>query len=299
MLLAAGLGTRMRPLTAAIPKPTLPALDRPMIRRLIDQLADHGIESAVVNSHAHPELLAEALRGAAIPVEHVFEAELRGSGGGIAGARALLEDATFLVLNADMVLDLRLPELISRHREIGGLATLALRDDPRKSDFGTIGFGTAGQVTRITSMIDLGAEAGSGLFTGVQVMEPEIFDAMPSHSCFEILPHTYLPLLSDGARVGTWLQPTSDAWHPIGTPRELLDANLALLAESGASRWVGAGAVIPASASLGPGAIIGAGAELSADTSIRNSVVLPNARPPAGSALERAIAFEREVWRDD
>ena len=110
MLLAAGLGTRMRPLTDAIPKPTLPALDRPMIRRLIDQLADHGIESAVVNSHAHPELLAEALRGAAIPVEHVFEAELRGSGGGIAGARALLEDATFLVLNADMVLDLRLPD---------------------------------------------------------------------------------------------------------------------------------------------------------------------------------------------
>ena len=98
--------------------------------------------------------------------------------------------------------------------------------------------------------------------------------------------------------MGTWLQPTIDAWHPIGTPRELLDANLALLAASGASQWVGAGAVVPASASLGPGAIIGAGAQLSADTSIRNSVVLPNARPPAGSTLERAIAFEREVWRD-
>jgi mannose-1-phosphate guanylyltransferase len=313
MLLAAGLGTRMAPLAASCAKPALPVLDVPVILRLAKLLASQGIARIVANVHAHPESLRRALADAPLPVDWLQEPTPRGSGGGILGARALLDGPEpFLVVNGDMCLELDVAALLASHRDAGALATLALREDPRKREFGSIGYDHDGHVCRITERIDLGNEKGSGLFIGVQVMSPAIWRRMPDRPAFEIIPDVYVPALRDGITLATWRQPAAATWWPVGTPRELLDANLDALAALGAGIdpaarvsgevqqpvWIGAGAEVASGARVGPRAVVSRGAVIGAGAVLRDSLALPEARVAAGAVLERAVAFGDEVWRD-
>lgn len=317
MILAAGLGTRMAPLAKTCAKPALPVLDVPVILRLARALAAAGVGRAIVNTHAHPESLRAALCAAPLPIDWLHEPAPRGSGGGIAGARALLGDAEpFLVVNGDMCLELDFAALARAHRESGALATLALRADSRKEEFGSIGYDRGGSVVRFTDRIDLGGEVESGLFIGVQVMSPAIFARMPERAGFEIIPDVYLPAMRSAARIGTWLQPVEQPWWPVGTPAELLLANRAALAREVAAKavhtgpgsrvdgevagpaWIGAGAVVEAGARVGPGSVVSARGHLGRGARLVDSLALPGAEVAPGAVLERAIAFGREVWRD-
>lgn len=322
MLLAAGQGTRMAPLTPRRPKPTLPLLDQPLLLRLVRSLAEQGVESVVVNAHTNAELLSECLRSAPIPVELSHEPVLRGSGGGILQARSYLERSSpFLVLNADMAIELDLDELLRAHAQGGALATLLLRDDPRNQQFGTIGYAENGGVCRITDWIDRGSEVGCGLFTGVHVMEPTIFEHLPERQAFGIVRDVYGPWLRERVPIATCLQSPRAAWWPIGCPAELLDANLLALAQLLEARgaapdavlaakdarlegelrgpaWVGEGAHISPDACVGPWVVIGAGAQVQPGTRLERCLLLPDARPPSVATLERAIGFGEEVWVD-
>ena len=317
MILAAGLGTRMAPLARALAKPALPVLDVPVALRLVRALADQGISRVVVNTHAQPESVRRALECAPVPIDWVEEPELRGSGGGVSGARAELDGhEPFLVLNGDMCLELDVAALLARHRARGALVTLALRDDPRKLDFGSIGYDANGDVRRITERIDLAGEKGSGLFIGVQVMEPTIFARMPMSERFEIIPDVWVPALRAGLRIASWVQPAGARWWPVGSPRELLDANLAAIDAAVSAggvlidprsrvagtvvgpAWIGEGAQIEAGARIGPHAVVSCGARIGADSRMENSLALPESRVSAGARLARSIAFGDEVWRD-
>ena len=321
MVLAAGLGRRMAPLTRARAKPVLPVLDEPLLARHLRQLATQGVERVVVNAHCHPEQIRELAAKSPIPVDISFEPELLGSGGGILAARRLLDGREpFLVVNADMCIDLDVAALLQAHAESGAAATLVLRDESRKHEFGTIGYAGGGLVSRITTVFDQGSETGSGLFAGVHVFEPQLFSLMPKRAAFDVLTGVYLPLLERGGRIAAWLQPGSERWWPVGTPRELLDTNLLALHEACAApsapadgvlvgdgarvegkvrgpAWIGAGAAIERGATAGPGVVIGAGASLCAGTSAEQALLLPGAKPRPGR-LERAIGFDTEVWSD-
>jgi NDP-sugar pyrophosphorylase family protein len=303
MLLAAGLGTRMAPLARAHAKPALPVLDVPVALRLVRTLAQHGVTRVVVNTHAHPESVRRALAESPLPIDWIEEPALRGSGGGVRGARAALEDdGPFLVLNGDMCLDLDVGALVARHRARRALITLALRDDSRKREFGSIGYDDHGDVRRITERIDLAGEKGSGLFIGVQVMEPTIFARMPVSERFEIVPEVWVPVLASGGRIASWVQPEGARWWPVGSPRELLDANLAELALAGsllAPVFVGADAVVEAGARVGPHAVVSRGARVGAGAQLEHALALPDARVAAGARLSQAVAFADEVWRDE
>ena len=107
--------------------------------------------------------------------------------------------------------------------------TLALRDDDRKRSFGSIGYDGDRAVRRITDRVDLGGEHGSGLFAGVHLMNPDVFEWMPEREEFEILTDVYTPALERGERIHCWLQPQDCEWSPVGDPAELLAANLGAL----------------------------------------------------------------------
>ena len=318
MILAAGLGTRMAPLTQRIPKPALCVLDQPLVVRLIEMLAGQGVESVVVNAHPHADRLREAIATASIPVEISYEARLLGSGGGIRAAVAFhtAEGGPSFVLNADMCVELDIEFLLDGHRRSGNLATLLLRDEPRKRHFGSVGFSEDSNVVRITDQALGSAEEGSGLFTGIHVIAPELFSHMPAGGDFGIVSDVYVPLLMQQGRLGALLQPPEQRWWPVGTPGELLAANLSALSEragldgqivdpdaqiEGELRgpiWVGRGAKIAAGAVAGPDLVVGAGAVLGAGASASSSLLLPGATPPTGDPLERSIAYDREIWRD-
>lgn len=316
MILAAGLGQRMEPLSLACPKPALPILDVPLVLHMVRHLAGQGVERVVVNTHVQPRTLHRALAEAPIPVDFSHEEVLLGSAGGIRAARALLEGTSpFLVLNADMWIDLDVGALLARHRQAGAIATVALREDPRKQAFGTIGYDRGKLVRRITDRISTGPEYANGLFIGVQVMEPAIFGRMPQRSPLGTMDDVYVPMLASGEALAVWLQPAAADWWPVGRPGELLEANQRALeratdggtgvrsapdarveGEVVAPAWVGSDARVAAGARVGPWTVVGRGAVVPAESTWSRALLLPNSRPPAG-CWSRAIAHGEGVWR--
>ena len=313
MILAAGLGTRAGLLTTDRAKPTLTVLDEPIVLGLARRLAAQGVRELVVNTHAHPETVRDALRDAPLAVSFSHEPVLRGTGGAILAARDLLEgDEPFLVINGDMLLDLDVAALLEAHRGHRAVATLLLRDDQRAERFGTLGYDRAGRVTRVTDLISVAPEEGRGLFAGVHVLEPGIYDHMPRELNFDIVQEVYIPLLRRGERLGTLLHPATARWWPIGTPADLLQANLAALSEQiGAGEgpsakvhaapnarvggkiigpaWVGGNAEIHSGAQVGPWVVVGAGACIEPEARLARAVVLSEARVERGTAVHEAI----------
>jgi NDP-sugar pyrophosphorylase family protein len=218
-----------------------------------------------------------------------------------------------------MVVDIDLAQLSRIHHDTGALATLLLREDPRKQAFGTIGYQEDGAVRRITDKISLGSEKRSGLFTGIQLMSPVLLDRIPERAVSHLVADLYVPLLRAGERVSAAEMDTSAIWWPVGTPGELLDANLlALHAAVGPSgsdalridasarvegrvdgpAWIGPSAHVAAGARLGPGVVMGSAAECPDGLEATEMLFLSAARPSSLGPLRRAIAFDREVWRD-
>jgi NDP-sugar pyrophosphorylase family protein len=203
------------------------------------------------------------------------------------------------------------------------VATLALRDEKRKHDFTTIGYGQGysrvNLVRRITNRIDLGDETGSGLFAGVHVLESRIFDHMPDRLFFDSIVDVYPPLLRGGEEIAAWLQDEDAVWWPVGTPRELLDTNRRALERASAEHgrtvladptarvdgevsgpaWIGARARVPRGAQIGPGSVIGADSRVPEESRVRDSLFLPGASPPRDIEFNRVIAHDEELWRDD
>jgi NDP-sugar pyrophosphorylase family protein len=321
MLLAAGLGTRMAPLADRVAKAALPVLDEPVVLGLARMLAAQGVEEIVVNAHSHPQSLRQALRDSPVPVVFSNEPTLRGTGGGILGARRWLEGPdSFVALNADMVLDLDLPGLLRAHREAGALATLLLRDDPRKSRFGELGYNSRGLLCRVTDRALVGEETGTGLFTGVQVLEGGIFGWMPDRSNFDLVADVYVPLLKRQLKIRCCLQDLRARWWPVGTPQELLQANLGALEQRLASHgsgdrsvhaapgarlrgevlgpaWIGHAAEVKRGARVGPWVILGGGSRVERGSRLERTLVLPGAVVPENTVLREAIIGMEDTWK--
>src|ERR671924_406503 len=135
MLLGAGLGTRLRPITYELPKPMVPVLGRPVMGHILRLLARHGFEDVTANLHYFPDLIRDYFGdGAAegVRLSYSYEEELLGTAGGVRNVRDFLGDETFLIISGDALTDIDLGALWEAHRDKGGIGTLSLKrvDDP-------------------------------------------------------------------------------------------------------------------------------------------------------------------------
>lgn len=300
MILAAGLGTRMRPLSELRPKPILPVRGVPLIAYPLAWLARHGVREAVLNLHHMPaatRAAAEAWAPPELALAFSDEPDLLGTGGGIRRAAAFLrESEPSLVLAGDMICDLDLSALIATHRARGDAATLVLREDPRADRFGTIGVDSDGAIRRIARRFDLGGEAGAGVYVSVNVFASRVFDSLPSRDVFSHLDDWLAPALAAGARDvrGELVAPERCLWDPVGTPAEYLAANLrpqrlSYFDADARGRAIGA--------RLEPDLVVGPGATLGRDAVLRRCVVWDGERVPDGFRGEDGVfaggAFHR------
>ena len=232
MIVAAGLGTRLRPLSDLRPKPAMPVRGIPLLAYQLALLARHGVTEVVINAHhLSDDLMAAARRTRPAGVELRFsvEDELLGTGGGIRRVASFLRESDpCLIVGGDMLVDADLTLLMERHRSRGDAWTLLLRDDPRGAEFGTIGLDGEGRLRRIGKRFDLGSETQAGLYTWVNVVAARAFDGLPDRSCFGHLDDWVAPRLAAGAsdiRGELW-SPAQCTWEPVGTLREYLAVNL-------------------------------------------------------------------------
>jgi len=285
MIVAAGLGTRLAPLTDLRPKPAMPVRGLPLVAYTLALLARHGVTETVINVHHLPDRLEEAARTHCPPgmaLRFSRERELLDTGGGIRRvAPFLMESDPCLIVGGDMLIDADLGGLLARHRQRGDAITLLLLDDPRKDGFGSIGVDASGRVRRIARRFDLGGETRCGLYTWANVVSARALAALPEREVFSHLDHWIAPLLREGADdVRGDVAGASDCvWEPVGTPEEYLRVNLQptplsyLDADAVAA---GAGVRFEDELVIGAGATIGAGARL------RRAVIWDGERVPEG-----------------
>jgi len=232
MIVAAGLGTRLRPLTHHRPKPAVPVRGIPLIAYALAFIARAGVTEVVINVHHLPEALIAAARRWCPPgllLHFSHEPELLHTGGAIRRVAAFLRESDpSVVLGSDMILDFDLAAMIRRHREGDHAATLVLREDPRAPGFGTIGIDGGGRVRRIARRFDLGGAERAGIYTWANLFAPSAFDGLPDREVFNHLDDWLAPLLARGADDihGVVLPRAECTWEPVGTLPEYLDVNL-------------------------------------------------------------------------
>jgi mannose-1-phosphate guanylyltransferase len=233
MLFAAGLGTRLRPLTDTLPKCLVPVNDRPMIDYPLMLLRHYGIREIVVNVHHHADRVEEYLGdGSRFGVDIAYSREpvLLDTGGGLLGAKRFLDQDTFVIVNSDVLIDLRLDEVLRFHRGHEAVATLVLRKDPMADAYGAIWTDVEGTIRKLLQHEAL--EDGTGtleeyMFTGVHVVEPLIFRYMEGPAPFSITRTTYPRMLAGGERLCGF--PFDGEWQDLGTPERLQATSLKLL----------------------------------------------------------------------
>jgi len=186
MVLAAGLGTRLRPLTDTLPKPLLPVAGRPLLEWNLLLLKRHGITEVIINLHHLGEQIVRTFGDGArlgLRLAYSHEPTLQGTGGGIRQAAPFLKDGPFLVLNGDTLSECDLTTLIAAHRASGALATLAVRDDPEAATWGPVTLDAQGRILQINGKPPLAeprAALPACMFAGIHVMEQAVLDAIPS-----------------------------------------------------------------------------------------------------------------------
>ena len=274
LILSAGYGTRLWPLTEDRTKPAIPILGKPLVGYVAEYLAHFGCDEIAVNLHHRPESVRQALGDGSsfgVKLHYVDEPELLGTSGAIQNARALLDGETFVVVNGKNITDIDLNAAFATHRRTGAIATLVLLPNVACEKFSVVktddgflqGFGG----------MPVPEEFSAGkpplMFTGIQILEPEIFDYIPhgvfSHSTTDVYPQA----IAKGERVVVHV--ASGRWFELSTIPRYLDISLLLLRERGQTLTAGAGC------------------EISATAVVEQSVLWDRVVVESGARLQRAV----------
>ena len=294
MVLAAGHGLRMRPLTLLRAKPVLPVLNRPLLDWTMDGLARAGVGDVVVNLHHLKETVTGVLgrgRRFGLRIRYSEEPVLLGTGGGPRAVREAFGQEPLLIVNGDVLFhdDLRL--LAAAHRRSGAQATLALRRNPVPYAYSTVVSDRSG---RILSIAGRPREASGTvtMFASVHVLDPALLDRLPDGPSDSVR-DLYVPLLGEGAHLqGVRFR---GAWYDFGRPSLYRDAQLRLLPGRGRDR-----ALVDRTARVAGTvrrSVVGARSRVAAGAVVERSVLWDGAAIESGARVSRAIVTTGGVVR--
>jgi NDP-sugar pyrophosphorylase family protein len=291
MVLAAGLGTRMRPLTALCAKPALPVLNRPLIHHTLRALARAGVRAVAINTHHLPRTVRAAVGdGSAfgLTVRWSHERTILGTGGGPRAVRRFLGDEPFLLVNGDVFFDFDLGALARRRARTGAAAVLGLIPNPDPRRYSRVVRARDGRVLSIAGL-PRPVRGRAWLFAGIHLLDPSLLDRLPAGPSDSVR-DLYAPMLAAGERVeGVAL---AGAWYDLGAPPLYLASQLALLGKR-LVRTV-RGSLVDPRARVDPTAriarsVIGPDAVVEAEAVVSDSVVWERSRIGAGARVQGSI----------
>ncbi len=268
MILAAGLGTRLRPLTQRRPKALVPVANVPVIDRVIQYLRRQGTHEIIANAHHHHKLMTRHLdRGQGIPVEIRVEPKILGTGGGIKNTEDFWGPQSFVVINGDILTDIDLTPALARHRERGDLVTLILH---RRRPFNQI------QIDEHFNVKDIAGQNRPGrlAFTGIHIIRPELLEYIPQGRFSNII-DCYKALIAQGKPVRAYVS-GGHYWRDIGSTRSYFLANKEALGDK--AFLVAAGCRIHDSARLRGWAVMDKGSRIEEGAEVERSVLWEGVR---------------------
>jgi mannose-1-phosphate guanylyltransferase len=291
IVLVGGEGTRLRPLTDTIPKPLIPLVDRPFLHHVLDHLGRHGVEEVILSSSYLEEAFASFVRerGGRPAITWIGEEAPLGTGGAVANAARHL-DETFLVLNGDILTDLDLTGLVSRHRRAGADATIAVAEVEDARPYGLVDVDEDGRVRRFR---EKPAEPVPGFVNaGTYVLQPAAVEGIPETRAVSIELEVFPRLIESGAQVFAFV--SRGYWMDVGTPEKYLQATFDAL--EGRIRgmrypapYVEATASVSLRSHLGRWVVIGPGASVDDHAEVEDSVVLAGAVVGRGARVRASV----------
>jgi len=225
MILAAGEGTRLLPLTRQKPKPLFPILAKPLLQLTFDYLSQFDLRRVILNTHhlkaQIDDFLQREKRTRSFEINTSFEPTILGTGGGIGRTRTFWSESPFLIINGDIVTDIDLSKAFQFHRNHRGPVTLILHDH---KEFNQIAVDPGGRIR------DFRLAKGKGLaFTGIHILDRTIFEHLPSSGAYDIIP-VYQEMIRKG--IPLWAYVSEDHyWRDIGTPKSYLKIHEELLTD--------------------------------------------------------------------
>jgi NDP-sugar pyrophosphorylase family protein len=313
MILAAGKGERLGPLTQELPKPLIPVANRPLIEYNLDLLKRHGITEVAVNLHHMGEKIRDHLGNGhrfGLQIHYSPEEVLLGTGGGIKKLRTFFGSEPFLVINADILIDIDLKDLILFHRSRSAFATMVLRPNPDPVRYGTIETDDTGRIREFLGKLRTQIRnLRKWMFTGIHLFHPSIFDTLPGKDAFCINRDVYAHWIRSGMACYGYVY--RGYWKDLGIHQEYLQANMDLLhgettgqetpcrkaddsrvAEGAALTppfLIGRGSIIAEDTEIGPYAVIGEDCKVGRGAKITQSLLWAGAEVEAGETIRKMI----------
>jgi len=291
-VLAAGLGTRLRPLTDDLPKPLIPIFQKGLITFALDHLINAGVERFVINTHKRPELFETSFRGDEYKghsVTLVHEPDLLETGGGIKNAERCLGNDPFLTYSGDVLTDINLQPLIDEHFRRGNDVTLALRNTGLASE-------VALRDHRVVDIANRYGATGSFDFANVAVWDPNVFQQIPPRQKI-----SFIPIVADwigkGGKIGGLVM-NDGKWFNIGSRLEYLDVHRIILGEHWTPHYIKIGewpervaksATVDQSAQLRGCSVVGENCQVGAGAVLEDTILWPNAQIASKSELHGCI----------
>lgn len=290
MILAAGLGTRLRPLTLDRPKALVPVGNTPMIDRVITYLKGQGIQEIVLNAHHHRDQILRHLSKSSfgLPVDVRVEPEILGTGGGIRHMADARARDPFLVINGDILTDIGLPKARETHKNQKNLATLILHE---QVPFNQV------EIDKDMKVLDISDRNMEGrlAFTGIHIIDPVILSHIPAGTFSSIIT-CYREIIRSGGRIGAYVA-EGHRWRDIGTVDSYREANRETLEPS--PILVDSGGVIDPSARLEDWVVVGRNARIERGTELRRSILWEDVFVKEGvRVIDSIVTASRSVDRD-
>ena len=295
IVLSAGYGTRLWPLTEDRTKPAIPILGKPLVGYVAEYLAGFGIDEIVVNLHHRPESVHRALGDGSrfgVKLHYVEEPVILGTSGALDNTRSFFESETFVVVNGKIITDIDLNAALETHRKSNALATLVLLPNARRERFSVIET-EGGRVTGFGRMpVDSGAGPEPLMFTGIHIMEPRILEYVPRGVFSDSVIDVYPKAMANGEILAAHV--ASGKWRELSTLKRYLDISVELLKEAGRPFASGANGHIAGSATVSDSILwdnvgIGDGARVS------RAVLADNVKISAQETIENAVVVPRSL----
>ena len=324
MVLAAGVGSRLEPISSHIPKPLVPVLNRPVMEHILALLHQHGITDVVSNTHHMADLLQKHFEDnppAGMKISFFEETELTGDAGGVRAAREFLEDDTFIVIMGDLITNANLSALIEDHKRKGALATIAVKQVEDVTRFGVMRRDADGFIQEFQEKPAAHEAISNDISTGIYILEPEIFKHIPSsgvvgfgRQIFPSLVSSNLPVLgselegywSDIGTLQDLFRTNIDALHgivPVGNqkrdlnkPEERTNIQLGRNVEIAEPTLLGANVIIQDNTKIGEDCIIGNDTEIGSNCQLKNCVIFADSKIESKTNISDCIlAFGHQI----
>ena len=295
IVLSAGYGTRLWPLTEDRTKPAIPILGKPLVGYVAEYLAGYGIDEIVVNLHHRPESVRKALGDGSrfgVKLHYVDEPEILGTSGALDNTREFFEHETFVAVNGKIITDIDLKAALETHRKTSAIATLVLLPNPHRERFSVVET-ESGRVTGFGGM-PAGNAGGPAplMFTGIHILEPRIFEYIPrgvfSHSTTDVYPQA----IANGEVIAAHV--ASGKWRELSTLQRYLDISIELLEENEKSFVAGENSVISETASVVE-AILWDDVNVGDGARVSRAVLADDVTVEDGEVIENAVVVPRKL----